>query len=238
MHPPHALAGRKYPTILYIHGAPGEYGNTFFHQFQYLAGLGYNVVYANPRGSVGYGYPFEDAINLSWGDAMLDDEMSVIDALQRRPQVDASRIGVSGISYGGYATLWVIEHSGRFKAAIAESFPANMLTQWLTGDLNISFDPKYSWGNPWDHFEGNWKVSPAAYVANITTPVMLIHGDDDIHTPVGETLQIYSALKILGRTVEYVEIPRENHSLARTGEPIHRVERLHLSADWYKKYLD
>lgn len=237
MHPPQIVAGHKYPTILYIHGAPGQYGNTFFHQFQYLAGLGYNIVYANPRGSVGYGYPFEDAINLSWGDAMFDDEMSVVNAIKQRPEVDASHLGVSGISYGGYATLWVIEHAPLFKTAVAESFPSNMLTQWLTGDLNIAFDPKYSWGNPWDHFAENWKVSPAAYVANIQAPVMLIHGDNDIHTPEGETLQIYSALKILGRRVEYVEIPRENHSLARTGEPIHRVERLNISADWYAKYL-
>jgi dipeptidyl aminopeptidase/acylaminoacyl peptidase len=237
MHPPHAVANRRYPTILYIHGAPGEYGNTFYHQFQYLAGLGYNIVYANPRGSVGYGYPFETAINLSWGDAMFDDEMSVVDAVRKRPEVDASRMAVSGISYGGFSTLWIIEHTRFFKAAIAEEFPSNMLTQWLTGDLNIAFDPKYSWGNPWDHFAENWKVSPAAYVANIRTPVMLIHGDADLHTPIGQTLQIYSALKILGRTVEYVEVPRETHSLSRAGEPIHRVERLHIVADWYAKYL-
>lgn len=238
MHPPHAVAGRKYPTILDIHGGPEtEFGNSFFHEFQYLAGLGYNLVFANPRGSVGYGYPFEAALNDNWGDAMFDDEMRVMDAVVQRPEVDPSRLAVSGGSYGGYATVWVVGHTHRFKVAIAERSATNMLTQWLTGDSNIEWDPKYSFGNPWDHFADNWKQSPAAYVANITTPLMLLHSDEDTRAPIGETLQIYSALKILGRTVQYVEFPRENHDLSRTGEPIHRVERLHISAEWLAKYL-
>jgi dipeptidyl aminopeptidase/acylaminoacyl peptidase len=238
MRPPHAVAGKRYPTILDIHGGPEtEFGNAFFHEFQYLAGLGYNVVYANPRGSVGYGHAFEAALNDNWGDAMFDDEMSVMDAVERRPDVDTTRLAVSGGSYGGYSTLWVISHTNRFKTAIAERVASNMTTQWLAGDINIAWDPKYSWGNPWDHFMQNWKQSPAAYVAAIHTPLLLLHGDDDIRTPVGETAQIYSALKILGRTVQYVQFPRENHDLSRTGEPIHRVERLRISADWYAKYL-
>jgi len=238
MRPPNAVSGRRYPTILDIHGGPGtEFGNAYFDEFQYLAGLGYNVVYADPRGSPGFGHSFQAALNLSWGDAMFDDEMRVIDAVGRRPDVDSGRLGVSGGSYGGYATLWVIEHTDRFKAAISERPAVNMTTQWLTGDLNFSFDPKYSWGNPWDHFQQNWRVSPSAYVDKIHTPLMLLHSDNDTRTPIGETLQVYSALKILGRTVEYVEFPRENHDLSRTGEPIHRVERLHIGADWFAKYL-
>ena len=238
MRPPNAVAGRRYPTILDIHGGPQtEFGNSFFHEFQFLAGQGYNVVYADPRGSVGFGHAFEAALNLSWGDAMFEDEMDVMDAVERQPDVDTNRLGVSGGSYGGYATLWVISHTNRFKAAIAERPAADMLSQWLTGDVNIEWDPKYSWGDPWDHFMQNWKVSPTAYVAQIHTPLMLLHSDEDTRAPIGETLQIYSALKILGRTVEYVEFPRDNHDLSRTGEPIHRVERLHIGADWFAKYL-
>lgn len=238
MRPPNAVAGKRYPTILDIHGGPGtEFGDAFFHEFQYLAGLGYNVVYADPRGSPGFGHAFQAALNLSWGDAMFEDEMDVVNAVVQRPDVDPNRLGVSGGSYGGYATLWVIEHTDRFKAAISERPAVNMTTQWLAGDANISWDPKYSWGNPWDHFAENWRVSPAAYVDKIHTPLMLLHSDDDIRTPIGETLQVYSALKILGRTVQYVEFPRENHDLSRTGEPIHRVERLHISGDWLAKYL-
>ena len=238
MRPPNAIAGLRYPTILDIHGGPGtEFGNAYFDEFQFLAAQGYNVVYADPRGSPGFGHLFQAALNMSWGDAMFDDEMRVMDAVAQRPDVDTSRLGVSGGSYGGYATLWVIEHTDRFKAAISERPAVNMTTQWLAGDLNLSFDPKYSWGNPWDHFQQNWRVSPSAYVDKIHTPLMLLHSDNDIRTPIGETLQVYSALKILGRTVEYVEFPRENHDLSRTGEPIHRVERLHIGADWFAKYL-
>lgn len=238
LRPPNAVAGRRYPTILDIHGGPQTaFGNSFFHELQYLAGLGYNVVYANPRGSVGYGYAFEAALNNDWGDAMFDDEMAVLNAVKHRPDVDATRLGVSGGSYGGYATIWMISHTNQFRVAIAERSATNMTTQWLTGDINISWDPKYSWGNPWDHFMQNWKQSPAAYVANIHTPVMLLHSDEDTRTPVGETTQIYSALKILGRTVQYVRFPRDNHDLSRTGEPIHRVERLRISADWLGHYL-
>ncbi|HEY7992696.1 MAG TPA: S9 family peptidase [Candidatus Eremiobacteraceae bacterium] len=238
MRPPNAVAGRRYPTILDIHGGPQtEFGNAYFDEFQYLAGLGYNVVYADPRGSPGFGHAFEAALNLSWGDAMFDDEMRVMDAVAQRPDVDSGRLGVSGGSYGGYATLWVIEHTDRFKAAISERPAVNMTTQWLAGDVNFAFDPKYSWGNPWDHFSQNWRVSPSAYVDKIHTPLMLLHSDNDIRTPIGETLQVFSALKILGREVQYVEFPRDNHDLSRTGEPIHRVERLRIGADWFAKYL-
>jgi len=238
MRPPSAVAGKRYPTILDIHGGPEtEFGNSFFHEFQYLAGLGYNVVYANPRGSVGYGHAFEAALNNNWGDAMFEDEMAVLDAVVRRPDVDASKLAVDGGSYGGYASLCVVSHTNRFKAAIAERAATNLLTQWLSGDVNIAWDPKYSWGNPWDHFMQNWKQSPAAYVANIHTPVMILHSDGDTRAPIEESAQVYSALKILGRQAVYVKFPRENHDLSRTGEPIHRVERLHISADWLAKYL-
>ena len=238
MRPPNAVTGRRYPTILDIHGGPQtEFGDSFFHEFQYLAGLGYNVVYADARGSVGFGHAFEAALNLDWGNAMFDDETAVLDAIARRPDVDMNRLGVSGGSYGGYATLWMISHTDRFKVAIAERVASDLSTQWLTGDGNVEWDPKYSFGNPWDHPDRNRAQSPFTYVTDIHTPLMLLHSDGDIRTPVGQTLEMYSALKILGRTVEYVEVPRDDHDLSRIGEPIHRVERLHIEAQWLGKYL-
>ncbi len=238
MRPPNAVAGKRYPTILDVHGGPEtEFGNAFFHEFQYLAGLGYNVVYANPRGSVGYGHAFEAALNLDWGNAMFDDEMAVLDAVLQRPDVDASRLGVSGGSYGGYASLWIISHTDRFKVAIAERPASDLATQWLTGDSNVAWDAKYSFGNPWDHPDRNRAQSPTTYVADIHTPLMLLHADGDTRAPLGQTLEIYSALKILGRPVQYVEFPRDDHDLSRIGEPIHRVERLRISAQWLAKYL-
>jgi dipeptidyl aminopeptidase/acylaminoacyl peptidase len=236
--PPNAVPGRRYPTILNIHGGPEtEFGNSFFHEFQYLAGLGYNVVYADPRGSVGFGYKYEAELNGNWGDPMFQDEMAVMDAALRRPDVDASRLCVSGGSYGGYSTLWIIGHTHRFKCAVAERVASNLETLILASDFASGQSSEHSWGNPWEHPAVYWKQSPIAYVANVTTPLMLIHGDQDIRTPIDQTLQEYSALKILGRPVKYVAFPRENHDLSRTGEPIHRVERLRMMAKWFAQYV-
>jgi len=238
MRPPNAQAGRRYPTILDIHGGPEtEFGNSFFHEFQYIAGQGYNVVYADPRGSVGFGYQFEADLNGNWGNPMFDDEMAVLNAAVRRPDVDASRLAVSGGSYGGYATLWILGHSNRFKCAVAERVASNLETLILASDFASGQSSNHSWGNPWANADTYWKQSPIAYVKNVTTPLMLIHGDQDIRTPIDQTLQEYSALKILGRPVTYVAFPRENHDLSRTGEPIHRVQRLRLIADWFAKYI-
>ncbi len=238
MRPPHALAGRRYPTLLEIHGGPAtEFGNSFFHEMQYFAGLGYNVVYSDPRGSVGFGYPFQAALNRNWGDPMFEDVMAVMDAACKRPDVDPARLGVLGGSYGGYATLWVIGHTHRFRAAVAERPVANMTTGQLDFDFASENSTTRSYGNVWDHADLYWYLSPLKYVKNVTTPVMMIHSDQDIRTPITETLQEYSALKILGRTTELVQFPRDNHDLTRNGEPLHRVERLHVIADWFKKYL-
>jgi len=238
MRPPNAVAGKRYPTILDIHGGPEtEFGNSFFHEFQYLAGKGYNVVYADPRGSVGFGYQFEADLNGNWGDPMFDDEMAVLSAAIRRPDVDASRLAVSGGSYGGYATLWIVGHSNRFKCAVAERVASNLETLILASDFAGGQSSKHSWGNPWEHPDVYWKQSPVAYVKNVTTPLMLIHSDQDIRTPIDQTIQEYSALKVLGRPVTYVAFPRENHDLSRTGEPIHRVQRLRIIADWFAKYI-
>jgi len=238
MRPPNAVPGKRYPTILDIHGGPEtEFGNSFFHEFQYLAGQGYNVVYADPRGSVGFGYKFEAGLNGNWGDPMFDDEMAVVNAVVRRPDVDATRLGLSGGSYGGYSTLWIIGHSNRFKCAVAERVASNLETLILASDFASGQSTAHSWGNPWEHPATYWKQSPIADVANVTTPLMLIHGDQDIRTPIDQTLQEYSALKILGRPVKYVAFPRENHDLSRTGEPIHRVERLRMMAEWFARYI-
>ena len=241
--PPGALRGKRYPTILDIHGGPAtEFGNSFFDEFQVLAARGYNVVYANPRGSVGYGYAWEEALLGNWGDAMMADENAVMDDVARRPDVDTARTFVSGGSYGGYATLWVIAHTNRFKAALAERPVSNLLSEALTADFAapLAFQgpagTAHAWGPPVRSHDILWQQSPLAHVANVHTPLLLLHGDEDTRTPIAETLQEYEALKMLGRSVTLVQVPRENHDLSRTGEPIHRVERLHLLEDWFGRF--
>jgi dipeptidyl aminopeptidase/acylaminoacyl peptidase len=235
-------AGGRRPTILDIHGGPQtQFGDTFFHELQYLAGLGYNVVFSDPRGSVGHGYALEAALNRNWGNAMFDDVQRVMDQVITRPTVDASRLGVSGGSYGGYATLWVISHTNRYKTAIAERVVSNLTSEQLVADFAATngfgdFNT-YGFGNPWDPKSLNYTESPLTYVANVHTPLMILHGEEDTRTPIDQTIQEYSALKMLGRPVEYVDFPGENHDLSRTGSPLHRVERLRLEAQWLQRYL-
>ncbi len=243
LRPPNAVAGKRYPTILDIHGGPAtEFGESFFHEFQVLAARGYNVVYANPRGSVGYGYDWEEALLGDWGDAMMTDEMAVMDDVVKRDDVDPARTFVSGGSYGGYATLWVISHTNRFKAALAERPAVNLFTEALTADFAapLAFQgpagTSHAWGPPLRNHATLWQQSPLAHVADVHTPLMLLHSDKDTRTPLAETLQEYEALKMLGRPVVLVQVPRDTHDLSRTGEPIHRVERLHLIEDWFSRY--
>ncbi|MBC5816293.1 MAG: S9 family peptidase [Candidatus Eremiobacteraeota bacterium] len=228
------------PTILDIHGGPEtQFGDTFFHELQFLAGLGYNVVYSDPRGSTGHGYAFEEALVHHWGDAMLDDTNLVMDQVIKRPDVDSNRLGVSGGSYGGYATLWTISHSDRYKAAIAERVVSNLMSENLTADFASTngLGGPYDWGMPWDANNTLMAQSPLTYANKVHTPLLILHGTEDTRTPFSETMQEFAALKILGATVHYVEFPGENHDLSRTGSPLHRVERLRISGDWLGRYL-
>ena len=235
-------AAAKHATLLNIHGGPEtQFGDTYFMEFQYYASLGYNVVFCDPAGSTGHGYAFEEALESNYGDAMFQDVQAVMDAAVQRPEVDASRLGVMGGSYGGYATLWVIAHTNRYKAAVAERAVSFMQSENLAADFagkNGLGGGYYTWGAPWDPASTLYaKFSPLTYVADVHTPLLILHSDFDTRAPIDQTLQEFTALKILGQTVEYVAVPNENHDLSRTGAPIHRVERLHVIADWMNKYL-
>jgi dipeptidyl aminopeptidase/acylaminoacyl peptidase len=234
--------GAKHPTLLDIHGGPEtQFGDTFFHEFQLYTAMGYNVVFCDPAGSTGHGYAFEESLENNYGDATFQDVQAVMDAAARRPDVDVARLGVLGGSYGGYATLWVIGHTDRYKVAVAERAVSNLQSENLAADFagkNGLGGGYYTWGPPWDPASTAYaKFSPLTYVANVHTPVLILHADEDTRAPIDQTLQEFTSLKILGRTVEYVAVPDENHDLSRTGSPIHRVERLHLILDWLKRYI-
>jgi dipeptidyl aminopeptidase/acylaminoacyl peptidase len=231
--------GRR-PTVVLIHGGPQtEYGNTFFHEAQYLAGGGYNVVIGDPRGSTGFGHAFEEALVGRWGPPMLEDITALVDAVVKRPDVDPARLGVSGGSYGGYATLWIIGHTDRYAVAISERPASDLATQSLDWELASSngLGGEYAWGKPWDPTSANSIDSPLRYVEHVHTPVLLLHSDNDTETPLDQTLDEYSALRQLGRTAVFVDFPDENHDLNRVGKPIHRVERLHILEAWLARYL-
>ncbi|HEX4013330.1 MAG TPA: S9 family peptidase [Candidatus Cybelea sp.] len=235
-------AGEKHPTLLDIHGGPEtQFGDTFFQEFQLYASMGYNVVFCDPAGSTGHGYAFEEALEKNYGDAMFADTQVVMDSALRRPEVDATRLAVLGGSYGGYATLWVVSHTDRYKTAVAERVVSNVQTENLAADFagkNGLAGGYYTMGPPWDPASTLYaKFSPLTYVANVHTPLMILHSEDDTRTPVDQTLQEFTSLKILGRTVQYVAVPNETHDLSRTGAPIHRVERLHVILNWLKSHI-
>ncbi len=231
--------GRRYPAILTIHGGPhGAYGEAFFHEFQMLASLGYAVILTNPRGSQGYGQVFTSATKHDWGGEDYADIMAGLDAaLARFPYMDPDRLGVQGGSYGGYMTNWVIGHTGRFKAAVTMRSISNCLSQWGMSDLAYF---KGYWefpGEPWDSPLFYWERSPLAYVKNITTPLLILHSENDLRCPIGEGEQLFAALKKLGREVVFARFPNESHDLSRNGQPQHRLERLRLIADWFTKHI-
>ncbi len=168
---------------------------------------------------------------------MFRDEQAVVDAVAARPDVDPRRLGVLGGSYGGYATLWIIGHTQRFKAAVAERVVSNMTSSFLACDECYNVDAKYAFGNAWEDQARYWRMSPLASIASVTTPLLLLHSGEDTRTPQVDSDAWFTLAKSLGQNITYVQVPRENHDLNRTGEPVHRIERLHLIADFFGKAL-
>ena len=230
--------GRLHPLVLEIHGGPhGQYGWAFFHELQMLAGMGYLVLYANPRGSDGYGDVFRRAVVRDWGGKDYIDLMTAVDQLvERTGAVDLSRMGIGGGSYGGYMTNWVIGQTDRFAAAVAMRSISNLVSEYAQHDIVI-------WGSlelgppPWPDLDELWLRSPIRYVQNIKTPLLLTCGEMDLRCAISQSEELFGAMRLLGKTVELVRFPEESHDLSRGGRPDRRVERLRRIAGWFERFL-
>jgi len=230
--------GAKYPLVLEIHGGPHtQYGNMFFHEFQYLAANGYVVVFSNPRGSKGYGEAHCASIAGDWGNTDYIDVMAVADYAEQLPYVDSTRMGVTGGSYGGYMTNWIVGHSDRFKAAITDRSVVSLLS--MAGTCDFAFPPDGEWkGNPWDEIDELWRQSPLKYVKNCKTPTMIVHSEGDLRCPIEQADQLYSAFKRLGVKTKYVRYPSStSHGLSRMGPPDLRIHRLNQNLGWWEENL-
>lgn len=236
--------GKTYPVLLNIHGGPfTQYGNGFFDEFQVYAGAGYVVVYSNPRGSSGYSEGWGRAINgperggSGWGTVDFEDLMAVTDAaLERFGFCDPDRVGVMGGSYGGWMTTWIVAHTDRFKAACSE----RAVNSWnsMHGSSDIGWTFKGQFGTfAFEDQEGWAKVSPLTYATDITTPLLILHSENDLRCPIEQAEQLFTVLRLRKQDVELVRFPAEGHELSRSGSPAHRVQRFEIILDWFDRKL-
>lgn len=238
MRPPGLREGEKCPTILTVHGGPKTvYGPVLFHEMQYWAGLGFGVIYCNPTGSDGGGDAFAD-LRGRYGEIDYDDLMRFVDvALDAHPWIDEERLGVTGGSYGGFMTNWMIGHTGRFAAAASQRSISNWTTMSLTADIGYYFEPDQTGTDPWQNPTALWDGSPLKYADRVTTPTLFVHSDEDYRCPLPEALQMYTALKIHGVETRLCIFHGENHDLSRGGKPRHRIARLREISAWFEEHL-
>ena len=230
--------GKKYPAILEIHGGPASmYGCNFFFEFQVLAAKGYTVLYTNPRGGEGFGQEFLHAVIGDYGGMDYEDLMTWIDFAACHDLIDESNLGVTGGSYGGFMTNWIVGHTDKFKAAVTQRSISNWISFHGVSDIGYTFTETQILGNPWKDYDLLWKHSPLAYVENVTTPILIIHAEKDQRCPIEQGEQFYVALKKLGKEAEMARFPESNHELSRSGKPVLRVHRLNQILRWFDAHL-
>ena len=230
---------RTYPAIVYVHGGPhAQYGNILMHEFQFLAANGYVVVYVNPRGSVGYGEAHTKAIKGDWGHRDYADILAAADYAANLPCVDAQRMAIMGGSYGGYMTAWAVGHTDRFACAIADRLVGNLHSMAGTTDFAWRHGA-YFGGDSWNDPLPLWQQSPLAFAGHIKTPLLILHSDGDLRCPAGQAEELFAALRMQGKTVEFVRYPAEtSHGMSRNGPPSLRLDRLQRNLSWLNRWLN
>ncbi|MDR1716397.1 MAG: S9 family peptidase [Prevotella sp.] len=228
----------KYPAILNIHGGPkATYGTVFFHEMQYWANQGYAVLYTNPTGSNGRGNAFTD-LRGKFGSVDYNDLMAFVDAaIEQVPFIDRERLGVTGGSYGGYMTNWIIGHTNRFKAAASQRSISSWISFSNTSDIGHTFTESYIGHNLWTNSELLWEQSPLKYADQVNTPTLFLHSDQDYRCWLVEGVQMYYALQYFEVPTRLIIFNNENHELSRSGKPTNRIKRLDEITRWFQKYL-
>lgn len=229
---------KSYPGILEIHGGPkAAYGPVISHEMQVFANNGYFVFFANPRGSDGRGNQYAD-IRGRFGKEDYDDLMTFTDeVLKRYPQLDKDRLGVTGSSYGGYMSNWIITQTNRFKAAIPEASISNYVTKFLCTDIGFTYNMDNQAADPWNNMDLVWEQSPLKYADRVQTPTLFIHSDQDYRCWAAEAIQMFSALKLHGCKTRMLFFHGEHHGLPIFGKPSHRIKRLTEMLNWFDQYL-
>lgn len=230
--------GEKYPVVLFIHGGPQcVYGEIFNHDMQLMAADGYGVLFCNPTGSEGRGGDFAD-IRMQYGTIDADDLIGFVrHAAEHLDWIDEKRLGVTGGSYGGIMTNWLIGHSDMFCAAVSDRGVCNNISDFGLSDIGVSFGHDTFETTPWGNVEYLWETSALKYAPNIKTPVLFIHGMEDYRCPYDSALQMHTALTYFGTPSKVVVFKGENHELCRSGQPVHRVRRLQEMKKWFDAHM-
>ncbi len=230
-------AGKKYPMVIYIHGGPhSAYGEGWFDEFQNLAAQGMFVLFTNPRGSSGYGADFTYSTRGRWGLEDYQDLMKAVDIVAARPDVDSTRMGASGGSYGGFMTTWIATRTNRFKAIQTDRTITDW-TYWYGSSDAQGLTEFEFYGKPWDNQKLYDSLSPIRYVSKVKTPMLLVQSEEDHRTPMGSAEIWFMSLKKQGVPVELIRYPRSTHDLSRTGEPWLLVDRLGRLRQWFGYWL-
>ena len=226
---------KRWPLVLEIHGGPHTaYGYSFFHEFQVLAGRGYAVLFTNPRGSHAYGERFVEACVGDWGGKDYVDLMAGVDHARSLGWIDEDRIYVTGGSYGGFMTNWIVGHTDRFRAAVTQRSISNNISAFGTSDIGWHFwEHEMGDATPWRDQQKLVERSPLTYVTNVKTPLLILHAERDLRCPIEQAEQLFTALKVLGKEAVFVRYPEDNHDLTRGGQPRHRVDHCERIANWF-----
>lgn len=242
MKPTNFKAGQKYPLVLQIHGGPsamwGPGESSMWHEYQYFAAQGYGIVYSNPRGSGGYGTEFLQGNYRDWGVGPANDVLTSLDKAVAEGWADPSKLLVTGGSYAGYLTSWIISHDHRFLAASAQRGVYHLTTFYGEGNAS-SLVPRYYGGYPWEPEVRKIieEQSPYNYVHQIETPFLIFHGEEDLRTGVIQSEMMYKSLKQLGKPVEYVRHPSANHEITRSGDNRQRIDQMLRTYEFFERYV-
>jgi dipeptidyl aminopeptidase/acylaminoacyl peptidase len=236
---PQSTARRPAPVVLEIHGGPATlYGWSLMWEWQLMASHGISVYACNPRGSQGYGQAFLTANVGDWGDGPMRDVMGGLDSLIEDGLVDPDRMGVTGGSYGGYLTSWIVGHTDRFKAAVTCRSVNDMTSQMLSGDIGGPTFGEQAYGVlPWEDWDLYRRHSPLTYAAKVTTPLLIQHAEQDLRCTITQAEELFAVLRSLRKTVRLMRVPDESHELTRSGTPFRRVDNLRLIDQWFVHFL-
>jgi len=239
MQAPSSTKRNPAPVVLQIHGGPATlYGWSLMWEWQQLVASGISVYACNPRGSQGYGRAFLTANVRDWGDGPMRDVMGGIDALIADGLVDGDRMGVTGGSYGGYLTSWIVGHTDRFKAAVTCRSVNDLISQMLSGDIGGPTFGLYEYGvHPWEDWDLYRRHSPLTYATEVTTPLLIQHAEKDLRCTITQAEELFAVLRSLRKTVRLMRTPDESHELTRSGTPFRRVDNLRLIDQWFRHFL-